>query len=196
VRVDPTLRRLQLALEATPISLINNGHAIEQEIETPNTLTLNGVVYTSSHYHFHTLSEHAIGGERGVMELHVVFVNPAGKIAVVGVLFRIGHKNAFLNELTSAGLPQHTGDTVRSETEVNIADGLTNTSRYYTYMGSLTTPPCTEGVTWFVLKDEAQMSTTQFKAFENILGNDFRPLQSVNDRPVYATARGGKGQMH
>jgi carbonic anhydrase len=85
---------------------------------------------------------------------------------------------------------------VTSETEISLADGLTDTSEYYTYSGSLTTPPCTEGVTWFVLKGEAQMSEAQFKAFENILGTDFRPLQSVNDRAVSATGRGGIGQAH
>ena len=153
-------------------------------------------MYTASQFHFHTLSEHAISGQRGVMELHAVFVDPAGKTAVVGKLFTIGQENAFLDQLTSAGLPRHTGDKVTSETEINLADGLTDTSEYYTYSGSLTTPPCTEGVTWFVLKDEAQMSETQFQAFENILGNDFRPLQSVNDREVHATARGGTGQAH
>lgn len=77
MKIDKNLRPLKLALEATPISLINNGHAIEEEIESPTTLTLNGDVYTSAQFHFHTLSEHAIGGQRGVMELHAVFKNPA-----------------------------------------------------------------------------------------------------------------------
>jgi carbonic anhydrase len=146
------------------------------------------VVYKLASFHFHTLSEHAIRGQRGVMELHAVFKDPTGKIAVVGMLFTIGHRNAFLKKLTAHGLPVHTGDTVKSEEEVNLADGLTNTSAYYTYSGSLTTPPCTEGVTWFVLKREAKMSMAQFRAFENILGNDFRPLQDVHGRTVKATA--------
>ena len=193
VKIDKSLRPLKLALEPTPISLINNGHAIEEEIESTNTLTVNGDVYTSSQFHFHTLSEHTIGGQRGVMELHAVFVDPAGRTAVVGMLFRIGHRNAFLGELTSAGLPTHTGDKVTSEAEVNLAEGLTDTAEYYTYSGSLTTPPCTQGVTWFVLKGEAQMSRAQFQTFQNVLGNDFRPLQSVNGRVVHATAKGGKG---
>jgi carbonic anhydrase len=196
VRIDPSLRRLKLALAATPISLVNNGHAIEEEIESPNTLTLNGVVYTSAQFHFHTLSEHTIGGRRGAMELHAVFAGPGGKTAVVGMLFTVGHENAFLDELTSAGLPRHTGDHVTSEAEINLADGLTDTAEYYTYYGSLTTPPCTQGVTWFVLKGEAQMSSAQFRAFQDILGNDFRPLRSVNARVVSATARGGSGHGH
>jgi carbonic anhydrase len=191
VRIDKGLRPLKLALRATPISLINNGHAIEEEIESPNTLTLNGGVYTSTQFHFHTLSEHTIDGQRGVMELHAVFADPAGRTAVVGTLFRIGHRNAFLDELMSAGLPRHTGDKVTSTVEINLADGLTDTAAYYTYPGSLTTPPCTEGVTWFVLKGEAQLSAAQFQAFEEILGNDFRPLQSLNGREVHATAERG-----
>jgi len=193
VKIDRHLRPLKLALQATPIALVNNGHAIEEEIESPNTLTLNGDVYTSAQFHFHTLSEHAIDGQRGAMELHAVFVDPTGRVAVVGMLFKIGHKNAFLDELMSAGLPTHTGDKVTSEVEVSLADALTNTSKYYTYAGSLTTPPCSQGVTWFVLKGEAQMSAAQFQAFEDILGNDFRPLQPINGRVVSATADVGKG---
>ena len=87
VKIDRNLRPLKLALEATAISLINNGHAIEEESESPNTLTLNGEVYTSAQFHFQTLSEHAIGGQRHGTPRRVQ--NPAGKTAVVGTLFRI-----------------------------------------------------------------------------------------------------------
>jgi carbonic anhydrase len=191
VRTDPHLRPLKLALAETPISLVNNGHAIEMEVESTNTLTLNGVLYKLAQFHFHTLSEHAINGERGAMEVHAVFKDATGRIVVVGMLYTIGRANAFLAELAANGLPVHTGDTVKSANEINLADGLTDTSAYYTYSGSLTTPPCTEGVTWFVLKHEAQMSSSQFRTFENILGNDFRPLQNLNGRTVQATTDNG-----
>ena len=191
-RIDPRLRPLNLHLEPTPIALANNGHTIEQDYEPGSTLTLGGTTYHLQQFHFHALSEHTIGGQRGVMEQHLVFkddlANPR-RVVVVAMLYEIGHKNLFLARLAAAGLPIQEGDTVRSRVSINVAQALTDTSAYYTYAGSLTTPPCTENVTWFVLKHPAQMSAAQFKAYDKILGDDFRPLQDRNGRVVRATAR-------
>ena len=70
---------------------------------------------------------------------------------------------------------------------INVAGALTNTSRYYTYPGSLTTPPCSETVTWFVLHEYAQLSSEQFDAFRHVLGNNFRPPQKPNGRTILST---------
>lgn len=192
VRIDPRLRPLDLRLKRTPIALTNNGHTIEQEYERGSTLAFEGTTYHLGQFHFHALSEHTIGGRRGVMELHAVFndnvANPP-TIAVVAMLYTIGHTNPFLAKVSAAGLPMKEGDKVHSRVSLNLAKGLTDTSAYYTYAGSLTTPPCTENVTWFVLKRPAEMSAAQFKTFDKILGDDFRPLQDRNGRAVRATAR-------
>jgi carbonic anhydrase len=194
VRIDRKLRPLNLSLKATPIALANNGHTIEEEYEPGSTLAFGGTTYQLQQFHFHTLSEHTIGGWRGVMELHAVFKDTrANKVAVVAVLYKIGHQNPFLAKLTAAGLPITEGNTVSSAVEVNLAKALTDPRAYYTYAGSLTTPPCTQNVTWLVLKRPAEMSSVQFHAFEKILGNDFRPLQDRNGRTVRATAKGGNG---
>ena len=184
VRRDATLGPLQLHLQATAIDLTNNGHTIEQEYAPGSTLTFEGVVYTLSQFHFHTLSEHAIDGDRGVMELHAVFSNDAtGNKAVVGQLYKIGKKNAFLAAFDQM-LPQKNGDITASDTEINLADGLKNTQDYYTYPGSLTTPPCSPVVTWIVLKQWAALSEEQFRQFNDILGHNFRPLQELNGRTI------------
>ena len=132
------------------------------------------------------------------MELHAVFQEPnSGDHAVVGMIYRIGgNENAFLAELAAHGLPEKKGETVTSNDEINLADGLTETSSYYRYAGSLTTPPCSENVTWLVLKTQAEMSKEQFRDFRDILGNDFRPLQDAQGRTIYSTARRGKGEAH
>jgi carbonic anhydrase len=189
VRVDHTLGRLEVDLHETPLALVNNGHSIEQEYELGSSLIVEGVRYELSQFHFHTLSEHAVHGNRGVMELHAVFADPnSDRKAVIGVLFEIGRPNRFLAGLMKDGLPTKTGQEIKDQTQrINVKDGLTDVSQYFTYAGSLTTPPCSETVTWFLLKERAELSAQQFEAFRHILGNDFRPLQKLNHRTVRAT---------
>jgi carbonic anhydrase len=161
-------------------------------------VTVDGVTYHLQQFHFHALSEHTIRGWRGVMELHAVFKDDLVNTTkiVVATLFKIGHENPFLAKLSAAGLPMKEGQTVDSTVKVNLAKGLTDTSAYYTYAGSLTTPPCSENVTWVVLKEPAEMSAAQLNAFDRILGNDFRPLQDRNGRVVRATPNRGEGREH
>ena len=115
---------------------------------------------------------------------------------MIGMLYSIGKENPLLQELIDAGLPKKEGDPGPQGGHINLADGLTKTSPYYTYLGSLTTPPCSENVTWIVLKNTAEMSKQQFKTFRDILGNDFRPLQERNNRVVRATAGHGEQDDH
>lgn len=186
---DPSLAALALDLHETPMHLTNNGHTIEQEYEEGSTLTLGDVEFELIQFHFHTLSEHTVRGQRSPMEMHAVFRDPvSGNLAVVGTLFRIGGASNFLDELIAAGLPRYEDDTSTTGV-IDVADVLTSgrTRRYYTYSGSLTTPPCSEIVTWLVLKRTATMSPAQFHAFQDIMGNNFRPIQARNGRVVRAT---------
>jgi carbonic anhydrase len=188
--VDPGLEPLQLAVAPTPLALSNNGHVIEEEYAAGSTLQFEGVVYHLAQFHFHTLSEHTVRGHHGVMELHAVFqddpVTPT-QTAVVGMRYALGSANRFLAALLAHGLPEKAGDRVDAPDAINLADGLTDTAAYYTYPGSLTTPPCSENVTWIVLKQVAELSPQQFGAFRHRLGNDFRPLQPRHDRVVRVT---------
>jgi carbonic anhydrase len=190
VQVDRRLRPLGLAILPTTIDLFNNGHTIEQNYEdTGSSIFFEGRVYDLLQFHFHTLSEHAIEGELGDMELHAVFWEPSvGDYLVVGQLFEVSEEgNPFIQELIDAGLPPKNGDTTVTNDMINVADVFTNISSYYTYQGSFTTPPCSEIVTWVVLQNPAEITEKQFQAFRRILGNDFRPLQELNDRVVRAT---------
>ena len=183
-RQDATLRPLSLDLQLTAINLTNNGHTIQQTYASGSTLTFEGMVYQLLQFHFHTLSEHTVDRDRGVMELHSVFNDDeTGNKAVVGQLYKIGKKNAFLAAFDQM-LPQKNGDVTESDTEINLADGLKNTKDYYTYPGSLTPPPCSPTVTWIVLKKWATLSEKQFQRFNDILGHNFRPLQELNGRTI------------
>lgn len=190
---DRRLRPLNLALYDTTIDIFNNGHTIEQSYEgTGSNISFRGRTYDLQQFHFHTLSEHTIRGSHGVMEMHGVFQD-ASDYVVVGVLFELGkHENAFIQTLIDAGLPVKNGDATQSGTPINFQAGLTNTRHYYSYSGSLTTPPCSETVDWVVLAQRAKMSPDQYSAFRDILGNNFRPLQATNGRVVRSSVPGWK----
>jgi carbonic anhydrase len=189
VRFDKSLRRLELRTYPTTIDIFNNGHTIEQHYEdTGSSIYFEGTDYELKQFHFHTLSEHTVAGEHGVMELHAVFSSGNTNL-VVGTLFEIGwYVNPFIQKLIDAGLPERNGDTIETDDPIDLAEGLTDTKSYYTYSGSLTTPPCSETVTWVVLTKPARLSHWQFEEFRRILGNNFRPLQPSNGRLVRSTS--------
>jgi len=197
VKIDRSLKPLELQTFATTIDIFNNGHTIEQKYEnTGSAIYFDGRVYELQQFHFHTLSEHTVRDNRAKMEMHAVFNEPAsGDNLVIGQLFKIGKKqNQFIQTLIDAGLPEKNGDTTQTGDLIGLADGLADTSSYYTYDGSLTTPACTENVTWVVLKKQSRLTQDQWDSFRRILGNNFRPLQKLNDRTIRATA--GKGRKH
>jgi carbonic anhydrase len=186
---DPRLDPLHVVVNQMGYTLTNNGHTIMATPKSGGMLLFNGVFYTLQQFHFHTLSEHIVQGNRGVMELHAVFTDVNGNNAVVGMLYRIGRPNAFLQQLINAGLPKLTTSPAVTVNHLVLDEAFTDTARYYTYAGSLTTPPCTENVSWVVLKQWGELSPEQFEAFRTILGNDFRPLQPRNRRVIRATVR-------
>jgi carbonic anhydrase len=185
--VDPRLAPLYTQLWETSFTLTNPGYTVKASPASSGTLVLNGTTYTLAQFHFHTLSEHTINGQYGVMELHAVFQDENANLAVIGVLYRLGRPNPFLAKLLSAGLPQKTTSDAVTVSDLNLADAFTDLSSYYTYPGSLTTPPCSETVTWLVLKQQAELSASQYEEFRKVLGNDFRPVQAPNGRVARAT---------
>lgn len=186
--IDQKLTALDLDLYETPLYLTNTGHNITETYEEGSTLIFKGVSYSLLQFHYHTFSEHTVLGARGVMEVHAVFKNEElGQLAVIGMLYDIGTQNEFL-KIFDDRLPTKSGKTVIDDmVKLNAADMFTDTSSYYTYDGSLTTPPCSSIVTWIVLKENAQLSEAQYQAFRRILGNNFRPLQPLDGQTIWET---------
>ena len=194
VKPDNTLKPLDLVTFPTAIDIFNNGHTIEQRYEDTGTMIyFEGVAYELLQFHFHTLSEHTIGARHSLIEMHLVFGEMGGDTnLVVAQLFEAGQPvNDFIQALIDAGLPQKDGDETQTTDLIDVSDGLADTKSYYTYQGSLTTPPCSEVVTWVVLKKPAIVTQSQYQAFRRILGNNFRPIQDTADRVVRTTVRGG-----
>jgi len=196
VRRDRRLKPLEMQTFPTTINIFNNGHTIEQTYdESGSSIYFNDVEYALQQFHFHTLSEHTFGGQHAPLEMHAVYSEPGGKILVVGQLFKLSKRSSkFLQSLIDAGLPRKDGDVSMKNVPISLDDGLVNKRSYYTYSGSLTTPPCSEVVTWVILKKPAVVSREQYDAFRDILGNNFRPTQKLNNRVVYST--GGRKYSH
>jgi len=173
----------------------NLGHTIQVDFKKGSTCTVNGKDYASRQFHFHTPSEHLLDGMTFPMEMHIVNVlNDSAKgnkssYVVVAVLFKIGAENKFLNEFLNK-IPGEEGEKNALPTGQVKLDDLfaqfpANESRsYYTYKGSLTTPPYTESVQWVIMKHVVEASEDQIMAVEKMEGNNARHVQAVNDRKV------------
>jgi carbonic anhydrase len=132
-------------------------------------------------FHFHTPSENTINGKYFPMEAHFVHSTKEKELAVVAVMFKIGKENPTLKKLIEK-MPKKVNDT--SVVHIKAQDLLPKSLEYYRFNGSLTTPPCTEGVRWFVLKEPLEISKEQLEAFESVMGKNNRPLQSINARII------------
>jgi carbonic anhydrase len=167
-------------------ALVDNGHTIQVTVEEGSTLTLNGRRYMLKQFHFHTPSEHTLDGKNLPMEVHLVHQDSAGHFAVVAVLVQAGKANANFAELV-ANLPDAKGDTVTvADHRLDLEVSLPSTEMAYHYVGSLTTPPCTEDVQWLVLQERITASTEQISAIATRIAPNNRPVQPLYDRQVEA----------
>jgi carbonic anhydrase len=164
-------------------TFVNNGHTVQVNFTSANSLSIDNQKYYLKQIHFHTPSENQINGTSYPMEAHLVHANSAGSLAVVGVMFDIGVDNLVLNKLLR-NLPENAGDNNRLKSEVLGYDILPSNRDYYRFNGSLTTPPCTEGVKWFVLKTPVGISRSQLADFNAAMPTNNRPIQDINARII------------
>ena len=163
--------------------VVNNGHTIQVNLADAGTLNLDGSAYKLLQFHFHTPSEEKINGRAYPMVAHLVHKNDDGKLAVVAVLLTQGKANAALNPVF-ANLPKTEGAKKALDSGLDVAELLPAERGYYKFVGSLTTPPCSEGVRWQVLKTPVQVSAAQIASFRKLYKMNARPVQPLNDRKV------------
>jgi carbonic anhydrase len=175
---------IAFSYENTAVNILNNGHTIQVNYDANSSIEYEGTTYNLKQFHFHSPSEHELDGSLTAAEMHLVHQSDAGAYAVVGVMIQEGAENPAFADVW-ANLPDHEteAETVAGIT-VNAADLLPASRTYYNYPGSFTTPPCTEGVTWLVLTTPITMSADQIAAFHDIIGNNNRPAQPINDRTL------------
>jgi len=177
-----------ISIRPTPVHLDNNWHTVVLRYPQGSFIRWNGQRYDLLQAHFHTPSEHTVNGHRYAMELHAVFRDPAtDRLVVIGQFYRVGSANRFLDRFDRF-LPEKSGQSTTLRRRVNLANAFTDTTSYWTYPGSLTTPPCSPTVTFILLKRVATMSERQLRQdFWRIMGNNFRPPQNRNGRLIQAT---------
>ena len=175
---------LQFHYQASGASVVNNGHTIQVDMLGENSITVRGSNYKLVQFHFHHPSEERVNFKGFAMVAHLVHKNPEGQLAVVAVLLEPGAANAVINTVWTY-MPLDTGDRVRMPADsLDLTALLPADQRYYQFLGSLTTPPCTEGVLWIVLKTPTALSREQIKLFSQLFPNNARPVQPLNSRPV------------
>lgn len=165
--------------------VVNNGHTIQVNLAAGGAVMLDSGEYKLLQFHFHTPSEERIKGKAYPMVAHLVHKNAEGMLAVVAVLLKEGKENAALKTLFAA-LPAKEGASISLEGGINPADILPAKRNYYKFVGSLTTPPCSEGVRWQVLKQPVELSKAQIAAFQKLYKMNARPVQPLNGRRIEA----------
>jgi carbonic anhydrase len=161
---------------------VNNGHTVQAVPAAGNTLTVGETVYTLKQLHFHTPSEHAIDGVKAAAEMHFVHQSDAGVLAVVGVMIIAGDAPNAAWEPYVAGTSTPKGGAASATIDwpaLLPAEHIT-----YQYQGSLTTPPCSEGVQWMVMRDAVTLSQAQIDALAAAYEGNARPIQPIGDRDV------------
>jgi carbonic anhydrase len=166
------------------LNIVDNGHTIMISYSPGSFITVGGKRYELKQFHFHHPSEEKINGKNYEMVVHLVHADEKGNVAVVAVLLKKGEDNALVHTLWK-DLPKEK-DKIEIEKDVQIdADGLLPADHsYYTFSGSLTTPPCSEDVTWFVLEHPVSVSAEEIEQFSKLYRNDARPTQPLYGRVV------------
>jgi len=184
--VNAELPELVFEYYSNPVDEINNGHTIQQNIKPGSFLRVpaRDQSFQLKQFHFHSPSEHTVNDKSFAMEMHFVHSNEEGALAVVGVLFEEGEMHEELGKLWSF-MPENAGETSQKPIGIEETNLLPPTRDYFAYSGSLTTPPCSEGVKWIVLKTPIEASADQIALFkERMHADNNRPVQPNNARYI------------
>jgi len=173
--------------QPAPLAIIDNGHTIQVNYAPGSWIDVGGARYELVQFHFHKPSEEKINGKPHAMVAHLVHKNAEGKLAVVAVLLDGGGASATIDAIWK-NLPAEKEKAVTVPgVSVDASTLLPKDRAYYTFQGSLTTPPCSEDVTWFVLKSPMKIADGEIAQFAKIYPMNARPTQPTNGRPIEAS---------
>jgi len=179
VELDP----IQFDYKLSAFRVIDNGHTVQVNVESGNRIVVNGRRYDLVQFHFHRPSEERLNGKQFEMVAHLVHKDLEGKLAVVAVLIEEGKGHPIVQQIWN-NLPLEKRTEQAGLQGLDLLQLLPQDRRYVTYMGSLTTPPCTEGVLWMVLKTPVSVSPQQIAIFSRLYPMNARPVQPARDRLI------------
>lgn len=175
---------LTLEQRARVMDIVDNGHTIQITNDVPMALDMGGIHYELVQFHFHAPSEHTIDGEHSPLEVHMVHKSADAELAVIGVLVEEGEHDSLWDPIIG-GLPHGPGETRHLEgLELDMSQLRPLPRRYFRYEGSLTTPPCSEGVQWIVMAEKRQISPEQMATMVSHLHDNNRPVQPLGNRRI------------
>jgi len=183
LNADNDMKSIEFNYSKSKIDIINNEHTVQFNISGENTTIFSGKPYKLLQFHFHSLSEHTVDGEHFPFEVHFVHKNTDTDYAVLGVMFKEGVENKLFAKYLQH-FPKSKGE-YKSDDVIDLLSLLPDNKAYYHYSGSLTTPPCSEVVSWYILKTPLTVSKEQIEKFSKILNNNYRPTLPINDRTVF-----------
>ena len=179
------LEPIRFDYKPAPLRMIDNGHTVQINYAEGSSILVAGERYELKQFHFHKPAEERVEGRTYDMVAHLVHQSADGRLAVVAVLFEVGEQsNAFIAGLWPHLPLESLREVAPLEASVDVNNLLPEARSYYTYMGSLTTPPCSEGVLWLVLKTPVQISREQVGVFGRLYAMNARPLQPANGRLI------------
>lgn len=185
--IEAELPPIELNYRSRGSSVVNNGHTLQIDVEKGSWLEAEGDRFQLVQFHFHSPSEHLFRGQSFPLEAHFVHQNAAGQLAVIAVMFRLGEEHADLRRIGKLA-PREVGQSSLIDLDLDFDLSKMTIHRahrsYFRYTGSLTTPPCSEGVRWFVLKTVSHVSQAQVANFVGLIGEDARGPQPQNARLI------------
>jgi carbonic anhydrase len=184
LRTDYGRGTLSIARNAHVVDFLDNGHTIQVKYDRGSTVAVGDLEFELVQFHFHAPSEHTVDGRHYPIEMHLVHRSEDGELAVIGVFIEEGeHHPAF--EALIEGLPSEVGEERHfEEVEIDVDTFMPPQDRFYRYEGSLTTPPCTEGVRWAVMAKPVRASAEQIAALDAAMPENNRPVQRLGEREV------------
>lgn len=182
--IEGNLPELGITYQPGGYEVINNGHTIQVNYQSGSFITVDGTDFELRQFHFHSPSENLIESRQYPMEVHFVHTDDNGNLAVLAVMFTRGEENRALKTIWQA-MPEEVNNKATLMHQVSAGELIPEDRSYFRFNGSLTTPPCSEGVTWIVLQHTDDASDTQLNAFLQTLHHtNNRPVQPLNARVV------------